>query len=310
LAGPAVGAVVAGRYELTGFLTKGGMGSLWRARDLTLDRVVVLKTLLDESAGDDALVGRLRREARAMAGLDHPGIPAVHDLCEDGGRVWLVMQYVEGPDARDHLAEQGPLPYPAVAAVAAQVASALAAAHAAGITHRDLKPANVVVGADGLVRVVDFGLAHLAGAASRLTMTGEILGTAEYMSPELAAGRPVGPASDLYQLGCVIHALVTGGPPFTGGRLVTVMNRHVNEVPRPLRARRPDVPEELEALTARLLAKDPADRPRDAVEVYECLRPLLPPPDAGPLDASPVEDPRRPFRFPAAPSPAAARRPA
>ncbi|WP_223279749.1 serine/threonine-protein kinase [Streptomyces sp. SDr-06] len=310
------GRVVAGRYELAALLGQGGMGQVWTAYDRRLDRRVAVKLLRPDrvaggGAGEDAeeLRRRFARECRVTAQVDHPGLVTVHDAGSDGDDLYLVMQYVEGADLADHLAEHEPYPWPWTVAVAAQLCAVLSAVHAVPIVHRDLKPRNVMVRPDGTLTVLDLGVASVLDSdTTRLTHTGSPIGSPAYMAPEQAMGGAVGPYTDLYALGVLLHELLSGDVPFAGSTALGVLHRHLHEPPVPVRRLRPEVPEPLEALVLRLLAKDPQDRPSCAQEVYEALAPLLPAP-GGPGPAGPL-DPTRPFLRPHAPWPDRAAAPA
>ncbi|MFF5976532.1 protein kinase [Streptomyces sp. NPDC012769] len=301
------GRVVGGRYELSTMIGQGGMGQVWTAYDGRLDRRVAVK-LLNPAAisgpatAADELRRRFVRECRVTAQVGHPGLVTVHDAGSDGDDLYLVMQYVEGADLADHLAEHDPYPWPWAASVAAQLCAVLAAVHAVPIVHRDLKPRNVMVRPDGTVIVLDLGVASVLDTdTTRLTHTGSPIGSPAYMAPEQAMGGAVGPYTDLYALGVLLHELLSGNVPFAGSTALGVLHRHLHEPPVPVRRLRPEVPEALEALVLRLLAKDPQARPASAQEVYEHLLPLLPPRGA-PGPSGPL-DPTRPFRRPHAPWP-------
>jgi serine/threonine protein kinase len=256
--------ILSGRYELLTRLGRGGMGQVWESRDLLLGRKVAIKTIHLESQDDLSPADRFRREAVATAALNHPSIVTVHDTGVEDGTAFLVMELVGGQDLARTLRERGALPLAEVARIGGSVAAALTAAHAIGVVHRDIKPANVLLDGDR-VKVVDFGIAMLTRSASTsLTAPGTALGTAEYMSPEQATSGPITPASDVYSLGCLLTALLTGRPPFTGEHPLAVLNRQVQADPDPLRLARPDAPAELEHLVATMLAKDPASRPSAA----------------------------------------------
>ncbi|WP_406148352.1 protein kinase domain-containing protein [Streptomyces sp. NBC_01012] len=301
------GRVIAGRYQLATILGQGGMGQVWTAYDQRLDRRVAVKLLRPDRvagpSGSDAteeLRRRFVRECRVTAQVDHPGLVAVHDAGSDGDDLYLVMQYVEGANLADHLAEQNPYPWPWAVSVAVQLCAVLSAVHAVPIVHRDLKPRNAMVKPDGTLTVLDLGIASVMDTdTTRLTHTGTPIGSPAYMAPEQAMGGAVGPYTDLYALGVVLHELLCGDVPFSGATALGVLHRHLYEPPPPLRQLRSEVPEELEALVLRLLSKDPQDRPRSAQEVYESLRPLLP---AGGTPGGPL-DPTRPFLRPQAPWP-------
>lgn len=307
----AAGRVVADRYELSTLIGQGGMGQVWTAYDRRLDRRVAVKLLRpDKVAGEEAdeLRRRFVRECRVTAQVDHPGLVTVHDAGSEGEELFLVMQYIDGADLSDHLAEQDPYPWQWAVAVAAQLCAVLSAVHAVPIVHRDLKPRNVMVKQDGTVTVLDLGVASVMDAdTTRLTHTGTPIGSPAYMAPEQAMGGAVGPYTDLYALGVVLHELLSGDVPFAGSTALGVLHRHLYEPPVPVRRIRPEVPESLEALVLHLLAKDPQHRPGSAQEVYERLALLLPArgmPTGAPLD------PTRPFLRPHAPWPDRARTPA
>ncbi|MFI1225779.1 MULTISPECIES: protein kinase domain-containing protein [unclassified Streptomyces] len=309
------GRTIADRYELASILGQGGMGQVWTAYDRRLDRRVAVKLLRpDRVAGPtgsdaaDELRRRFVRECRVTAQVDHPGLVTVHDAGSDDDDLYLVMQYVEGADLADHLTgRQGPYPWPWAVAVAAQLCAVLCAVHAVPIVHRDLKPRNVMVRPDGTVTVLDLGVASVLDTdTTRLTHTGSPIGSPAYMAPEQAMGGAVGPYTDLYALGVLLHELLSGDVPFAGSTALGVLHRHLYEAPVPVRQARPEVPVALEALVLRLLAKDPQDRPASAQEVYEDLAPLLP---KHGTPAAPL-DPTRPFLRPHAPWPDRAATPA
>ncbi|MEU6984783.1 protein kinase [Streptomyces sp. NPDC046324] len=299
------GRVIGGRYELSTVIGQGGMGQVWTAYDGRLDRRVAVKllrpaTMTGPATAAEELRRRFVRECRVTAQVDHPGLVTVHDAGSDGDDLYLVMQYVDGADLADHLAEHDPYPWEWAVSVAAQLCAVLAAVHAVPIVHRDLKPRNVMVRPDGTVTVLDLGVASVLDTdTTRLTHTGSPIGSPAYMAPEQAMGGAVGPYTDLYALGVLLHELLSGNVPFAGSTALGVLHRHLYEPPLPVRQLRPEVPEALEALVLRLLTKDPQHRPAGAHEVYEALLPMLPArgAPAGPLD------PTRPFLRPHAPWP-------
>ncbi|MEV6795006.1 protein kinase [Streptomyces sp. NPDC051320] len=302
------GRVVAERYELASILGQGGMGQVWTAYDKRLDRRVAVKLLRPDrvagSADAEELRRRFVRECRVTAQVDHPGLVTVHDAGSDHEDLYLVMQHVEGADLADHLAEHPPYPWPWAVSVAAQLCAVLSAVHAVPIVHRDLKPRNVMVRPDGTVTVLDLGVASVLDTetdTTRLTHTGTPIGSPAYMAPEQAMGGAVGPYTDLYALGVVLHELLSGDVPFAGSTALGVLHRHLYEPPLPVRRARPEVPPQLENLVLRLLAKDPQHRPASAQEVYEHLIPLLPARGSG-QPSGPL-DPTRPFLRPQAPWP-------
>jgi serine/threonine-protein kinase len=247
------------RYRLGERLAAGGMGSVYRAVDETLGRQVAVKALRRELADDPTFLERFRREARAAAALSHPGVAAIYDYGEVEGQPFIVMELVEGENLAERVAARGPLPWQEAFAIGEQVAAALAAAHAHGLVHRDIKPANIMLGRDGRAEVTDFGIAQAAQAAT-LTRTGMVLGSANYVAPEQAKGGHVGPAADLYSLGCVLFEAVTGETPYHGGNAVAIATQHVSApVPDP-RELRPDLPAQAAALIMRALRKQPDAR--------------------------------------------------
>jgi eukaryotic-like serine/threonine-protein kinase len=263
LAVPDAGVLLAGRYRLDEQIAVGGTGQVWRAADTVLGRAVAVKLLRPEYAGHDETTARFRAEARHAAQLAHPGIVQVYDygLAGPEGAPFLVMELVDGPSLAD-VAARGPLGASRVLDTIAQVAAALAAAHAAGLVHRDIKPANLLLAPDGTVKITDFGIAHAAGSAP-LTQTGTLPGTPGYLAPERAMGGPASPASDLYSLGVVAWECLAGAPPFTGTPL-EVASAHAHRDLPPLPA---GVPARVAGLVAELTAKDQAARPRSAAAV-------------------------------------------
>ncbi len=247
------------------------MARVYLAHDEVLGRDVAVKVLARRLAEDGESVERFRREARSAASLSHPNIVAVHDSgqTEEGDR-YIVMEYVPGGTLRDPIREKGALPPGEAISVALQVARALAAAHAKEVIHRDIKPQNVLLTSSGEAKVADFGIARAAGSAT-LTGTGLGPGTARYVSPEQAKGEPVTPRSDLYSLGVVLYEMLTARVPFDAETPIGVAMKHINEVPRPPTEIDARIPESLNDLTVRLLAKDPADRPADAATLVEEL---------------------------------------
>jgi Protein kinase domain len=267
------------RYHLDRKVAGGGMGTVFAATDQKLNREVAIKILADHLADDESFVERFRREARAVAGLGHPNIANVYDYGEDGGCHFIVMELAPGRDLARVLREEGPLEPKRVVPIVMQICAALGHAHAAGIVHRDVKPANVILDDAGGVKVTDFGIARAAGD-SKLTMTGSVLGTAHYVSPEQANGAPLTPSSDIYSLGIVTYELLTGALPFTGESLMAVAMRHVSEdVPAPSHLN-PDVPAELDEVVRRATKKEPRERFADALEMAAAL--------SGTLDTEPV----------------------
>ncbi|MEZ4405881.1 MAG: protein kinase [Polyangiales bacterium] len=300
---PLVGRTLAGRYKLLKRIGVGGMGSVYRARHLLLRRDVAVKLLASELTRDPVMRQRFIREAQAANLLKHPNIVDVFDVAEEGVRVFLVMELLEGESLAARV-QQGALPVREAIEMVAPVAAALERAHAREIVHRDIKPENVFVcvAPDGRreVKVVDFGIAHIKFEA-RLTGPNEALGTPEYLAPELARGEPCTPATDLYSLGVMLFELVTGALPFNG--TVTQLVLQHRDVPPPrARSLNPAVPAELDALIDRLLSKTPGERAADAGALrYELLALLgdssgtRPRPAVEPHDDGADERPTRPY---------------
>ncbi|MDO5677142.1 MAG: protein kinase, partial [Propionibacteriaceae bacterium] len=277
---PGPGRVVAGRYLLQQRLGRGGMSTVWRARDQVLDRDVAVK-IVAEMEDAEVTAERFRREARATAALNHPNIVTVFDAGVDDGRAFLVMELLPGHTLADEVRARGALPVEEVREIAVQVAGALSAAHAAGLVHRDIKPGNIARTAGGAAKVLDFGITHIidegaAHASHPLTATGAVIGTAAFLAPEQARGERVDGRADLYSLGCVLYALLTGQPPFRGATAVTTMMMHATEpAPRVLGAR-PDLPEGFAVVIQAMLQKDPNDRPQSADAVARAIRAQTP----------------------------------
>ncbi len=291
--------LLGGRYSLFDVLGTGGMSTVWRGRDEVLGREVAVKVLSPQYAADPAFRTRFEREARHVAALSHPRLVTVFDCGVDGTTPFIVMELARGRTLRHVLDEMGVLPPDDVVTIAAAVCEGLEAAHAAGIVHRDIKPANIVL-SGGEVKVLDFGIARLDDSAGR-TRTQAVLGTAAYLSPEQAAGQPAGPQADLYALGCVVFEMLTGTPPFTADSEVGVAYRQVHDDPGPPSSRRPGVPAQLDWITTRLLAKNPADRPPGAAAARAALLSALTPGRTtafAPVDASTVEQAERRRRRP------------
>lgn len=306
---------IAGRYEIYEHVDTGGMGEVWRGYDAVLDRPVAVKLVrraaVSSAEAGQELAKRFQREARVTARIHHAGVPEVYDAVLDDSderHLYLVMEYIEGRRLSDFINPRRPLPIDWAVAVAAQVATVLSYAHEIPVVHRDLKPSNLLITEDGAVKVLDFGIAAvLQPDATRLTATGSLIGTSQYMAPEQVRGARVSPQTDLYALGCLLHELLSGHKLFTGDEY-QLMHQHIHTAPIQLRVLRPEVPEALEALVLRLLLKVPEKRPADAQDVYERLRPFLPAPGDQPTPAEgegagALPDPTRVFRLPYAPRP-------
>ncbi|MGP3989167.1 protein kinase domain-containing protein [Streptomyces sp. 3N207] len=258
-----------GRYRLVEVLGRSGTGEIWRAEDTTLGRQVAIQLLLDEAAPPEARE-RFRQEAWSAAALIHPNILAVYDFGEVQGRCYLVTELVHGRSLRAELAERsGLLPMEDACRYVRQAAAGLAAAHSAGVVHRNVRPGNLLLAESG-VKVADFVSTRAVGQADAApTSTGELLGTSSYLAPEHGMGAPVGPAADVYGLGCVLYELLCGQPPFTG-EAGAVASQHIEAAPVPPRRLRPEIPAGVSALVLEMLAKDGTARPT-AAQVAERL---------------------------------------
>jgi len=264
------GRVLADRYAVGRLLGRGGMAEVYLATDRVLDRPVAIKVLGDWLAGDRTFVERFRREALAAARISHPGLVAVYDTGSEDGLHYIVMERVPGETLADVLRSEGRLGPARAAAIAAGVADALAVAHRAGIVHRDVKPANVMLQPDGRTKLMDLGIARGIDGTS-ITRGSSVLGTAAYVSPEQARGEPVDHRSDIYALGCVFYEMLTGRAPFLADNPVAVAYQHVHEPLTPPSSLVPTIPPGLEAVALRAMAKDPAARYPDVVEMREAL---------------------------------------
>src|SRR5918995_1547921 len=264
--------VVDGRYDVARPLGSGGMAEVFLARDRVLGRDVALKVLRRQFAGDGEFAERFRREARSAASLSHPNIVQVYDRGEtDEGASYIAMEYVPGGTLKERISDRGPLEASEAAALGAQVAEALGAAHDRGVVHRDIKPQNVLLTTRGDAKVADFGIAR-AGSSVTISKTGSVMGTAGYMSPEQALGEPATSGSDLYSLGVVLYEALTGELPFTADNPIAVSMKHVTEPLRSPREIDPTIPEGMNALIVKLMAKDPADRYASASDLADDLR--------------------------------------
>ena len=270
----ALGDVLGGRYRLVELLGQGGMATIYRATDAQLGREVAVKVLHPEYGRDPDFVARFKQEAQAAASLSHPNIVGVYDFGTDAVGPYIVMELVDGEDVATLLARNGPLPPRQAARLAAEVAHALAAAHARGIVHRDVKPGNVLVSSDGRVKVTDFGIAR-AWSDARLTLPGVTLGSVHYFSPEQALGEQATEASDIYSLGIVLYELLSGRRPWEGDSAAAVAMARISAPPPLVSAVRPNVPPVLEAIDRRALSPDPAARFVSAKAMAEALEGFL-----------------------------------
>jgi eukaryotic-like serine/threonine-protein kinase len=260
------------RYELEGVVGRGGMAEVYRARDLRLDRVVAIKTLRTDLARDQTFQARFRREAQSAASLNNPSIVAVYDTGEDmstGVPVpFIVMEYVDGKTVRELLNDGHRLLPERILEIISGVLRALEYSHQAGIVHRDIKPGNVMVTRNGDVKVMDFGIARaMSDAQATMTQTAQVIGTAQYLSPEQARGERVDTRSDLYSTGCLMYELLVGRPPFTGDSPVAIAYQHVRENPIPPSRLDPDLPPWADAIVLKAMAKSANDRYQTAAEM-------------------------------------------
>jgi len=277
-----IGAMKIGRYEILDEIGQGAMGTVYRARDPLIERTVAIKTVsLTQlrQEGTDA-EARFLREAQSAGRLSHPNIVTIYDVGEADGLAYIAMEHLSGATLRDVM-NKGPIPLSLALDTALQMAEALAFAHEHGVIHRDIKPANVVVtGQRGRVKLTDFGIAHLVN--SDHTQTGQMLGSPRYMSPEQAMGREIDGRSDIFSLGAVLYEMLTGHYAFDGDSLPTIVYRVIHETPVPATSLRPQLPEGLASLLARMLDKNPGARP-DARALVNALHALLPPTPSKPV---------------------------
>ncbi|RAX19107.1 MULTISPECIES: Stk1 family PASTA domain-containing Ser/Thr kinase [unclassified Actinomyces] len=269
--------MLAGRYELRELIGRGGMAEVHLGYDTRLSRIVAIKLLRSDIAGDPTFQARFRREATSAAALNHPAIVAVYDSGEeeltqpDGTRravPFIVMEYVEGHTVRELLGEGEAVPISEAVEITTGVLDALEYSHRAGIVHRDIKPGNIMLTQAGAVKVMDFGIARaVEDSAATVTQTHAVVGTAQYLSPEQARGEVVDARSDLYSTGCLLYELLTGQPPFTGDSAVAIAYQHVREIPKPPSSIAADIPDSLDRVVLKALAKNRDDRYQDAAHM-------------------------------------------
>ncbi|MCW2925320.1 MAG: hypothetical protein JWM98_2724 [Thermoleophilia bacterium] len=265
--------LIAERYRVVAPLGEGGMARVFEARDELLDRPVALKVLRERFAADTAFAERFRREARAVASLNHPNVVQVYDCGEgtDGGPSWIAMELIEGGSLAELARHDAPMDHALATSLVRQAACGLGFAHARGLVHRDVKPHNMLLDGRGALKVTDFGIARTEDAGQTLTEVGTVVGTARYLSPEAARGERVGPASDVYALGVVLYELVTGQAPFLGSTPVEVALRQVQDDPIAPHRLAPGIDPRLEHVILRALDKDPARRPANGDEFAAAL---------------------------------------
>jgi serine/threonine-protein kinase len=267
---PSSGITFGGRYQLASRIAIGGMGEVWQATDLVIGRTVAIKILKDEYLGDPGFLERFRAEARHAALVNHEGIANVFDYGEEDGSAYLVMELVPGEALSSILERERVLPTDKVLDIVAQTASALHAAHQAGLVHRDIKPGNLLITPEGRVKITDFGIARIADQVP-LTATGQVMGTVQYLSPEQASGHPASPTTDIYSLGIVAYEALAGRRPFTGESQVAIAMAQINEAPPELPV---TIAEPVRNLVYACIAKKPEDRPSSAANLSRAAQAL------------------------------------
>ena len=265
-----IGQIVKNRYEILEILGEGGMAFVYKARDTQLERLVAIKTLKPNYVNQETFVERFKREAKTAANLNHPNIVQIFDWgIED--EPFFVMEYIEGNTLTSIIAKNRTISLSDILFIGAQVSSGLHAAHEKGLVHRDIKPGNIMITPDGKVKVTDFGIVSLQNEESDITKTGSILGTASYISPEQAQGKPVSIESDLYSLGTVLYELITGKPPFAGDTPISTATKHLTERPEKPSSFRRDLPKGVESAIMKLLEKATYDRYKSAEDLRATL---------------------------------------
>ena len=262
-----------GRYRIPESIASGTQGTVYRAFDLENQRLVAIKVLHASLTGDVTYVERFHREASLAASVDHPNVVKIFEVGRDGDQHFLALEFL--PENLNTLIESGALPIRGAAELAAGIADGLGAVHALGIVHRDVKPQNVLFNADGTPKVTDFGIAR-AESLSTMTATGMIMGTPHYMAPEQAEGHRVDARTDVYALGCVLYQMLSGEVPFSGDTPFSVLRKHLEQEPRPIRTLRRDVPRGLADVIARAMSKSPGDRYVDGAAMAQAIRSAMP----------------------------------
>jgi serine/threonine-protein kinase len=263
-----------GRYVIQSELGRGAMGVVYKANDTVLERTVAVKTvnMALEREGAEKYEARFYQEARAAGSLNHPNIVTVYDVGKEGDIAYMAMEFIEGVEVRSMIAEGRAVPVAQAVSIAAQVAEGLAYAHQHGVVHRDVKPANIMVVKDGLVKITDFGIARMRAASDELTQTGVMLGSPKYMSPEQVIGKRADQRSDLFSLGVILYELLTGAAPFNGENVTALMYQIVNFAPPAPSVVNPAVPELLDYIVAKMLAKPLEERYQSAADLAQDLR--------------------------------------
>ncbi len=265
-----IGQIIKERYEITQLLGEGGMSYVYKAIDKQLQRTVAIKTLKPNYVEQEKFVERFKREAQTAANLNHPNIVQIFDW-GIGDEPFFVMEYIEGNTLTSIIANKRTISMNDILFIGAQVSSGLQAAHSKGLVHRDIKPGNIMITPEGKVKVTDFGIVSLQNEESDITKTGSILGTASYISPEQAQGKPVSKESDLYSLGTVLYELITGRPPFEGDTPIATATKHITDKPEKLSTYRADIPKGIENAVLKLLHKYPKDRFKNAEDLRAIL---------------------------------------
>ena len=270
-AGLQPGQRLAGRYEIIETIGSGGMGIVYRALDLELSEPVAVKTLRRELVSDSTALARFKSELRLARRISHRNVVRTHDLGESDGMYFITMEYVEGTSVKELITERGKLPVHATLPIARQLCRALEVAHEQGIIHRDIKPHNMVLAPDGVLKVMDFGIARLLGRAQGMTQTGMVVGTPEYMAPEQLLGEDVDARADIYAVGVVIYECLTGRTPHTADNAMQLISRVLEQSPTPPHELVPDVPRALSDAVLAALDRDRGKRPRTVGELYDLM---------------------------------------
>lgn len=261
--------LIADRYRLVSELGRGAMGVVYATHDLRLERDVALKRMADPGQ-DYQMSMRFKQEAKALAKLNHPNIVQVYDVVSDQGFTWIAMELIKGQELADRITDTGPLPVTDILEIGKQLASAMAYAHSRGVIHRDFKPANVLIDENGVAKIMDFGMARLAHQ-SGYTVSGTLIGSTAYMSPEQGEGKTADERSDIYALGMTLYEMATGRVPFEGDTMVSVLVQHATKTPPSPQGVNPTVPQSLDQLILHMIAKEPGQRPTSMDEIRSRL---------------------------------------